>query len=237
LNFNNLFFLSCKTASSPYINHFLQPDTIVPGATNPQAWNRYSYVLNNPLRYIDPTGHYCVGDDEDCADEGGDGPAPIVTGGNNGGNGGGSGDPHDDDDFDPNPNCVGCGVVNEPEVDYLDSILGDLYTPVAAAAVQVLSGTVFAFSLWFAETPIGLGVAIGAFIVNRGSSMVGLASTFYQYQHQQNGTVFTDVVVSGGTFLLGWIPSLTEPLAIASLIYSGYRLENDAPIDIPAPNY
>jgi len=24
--------------------------------TNPQTWNRYTYVLNNPLRYIDPTG-------------------------------------------------------------------------------------------------------------------------------------------------------------------------------------
>ncbi|MEP7134622.1 MAG: RHS repeat-associated core domain-containing protein [Chloroflexota bacterium] len=43
--------------SSPYINRFLQPDTIVPGAANPQAFNRYSYVLGNPLRYTDPTGH------------------------------------------------------------------------------------------------------------------------------------------------------------------------------------
>src|SRR6185295_7984615 len=27
------------------------------GPANPQALNRYSYVLNNPLRYVDPTGH------------------------------------------------------------------------------------------------------------------------------------------------------------------------------------
>ena len=27
------------------------------GPSNPQALNRYSYVLNNPLRYTDPTGH------------------------------------------------------------------------------------------------------------------------------------------------------------------------------------
>ena len=42
---------------SPKIGRFLSPDTIVPGAANPQAYNRYSYVLNNPLRYTDPTGH------------------------------------------------------------------------------------------------------------------------------------------------------------------------------------
>jgi len=26
----------------------------------PQAWNRYSYTLNNPLRYIDPTGLFTI---------------------------------------------------------------------------------------------------------------------------------------------------------------------------------
>jgi len=30
----------------------------VPEPGNPQALNRYAYVLNNPLRYVDPTGHY-----------------------------------------------------------------------------------------------------------------------------------------------------------------------------------
>jgi len=38
----------------------VQPDTIVPDATNPQAFNRFSYVINNPIRYNDPTGH-CFG--------------------------------------------------------------------------------------------------------------------------------------------------------------------------------
>jgi hypothetical protein len=30
------------------------------GALNPQALNRYSYVLNNPVRYTDPTGHSAI---------------------------------------------------------------------------------------------------------------------------------------------------------------------------------
>ncbi|MEW6405341.1 MAG: RHS repeat-associated core domain-containing protein [Chloroflexota bacterium] len=42
---------------SSYLNHFIQPDTIVPNPANPQTWNRYSYTRNNPVRYSDPTGH------------------------------------------------------------------------------------------------------------------------------------------------------------------------------------
>jgi hypothetical protein len=53
-----------KASLSPYINRFLSADTIVPGYANPQNLNRYSYVTNNPLRYIDPTGHRACGPEE-----------------------------------------------------------------------------------------------------------------------------------------------------------------------------
>lgn len=43
------------------LGRFISADTIVPGAGNPQGLNRYSYVLNNPLRYTDPSGH-CMDD-------------------------------------------------------------------------------------------------------------------------------------------------------------------------------
>lgn len=42
---------------SPKLGRFLSADTIVPGYANPQSLNRFSYVINNPLRYTDPTGH------------------------------------------------------------------------------------------------------------------------------------------------------------------------------------
>ena len=40
------------------LGRFLSADTMVPGPNNPQAFNRYSYVYNNPLNYTDPTGHF-----------------------------------------------------------------------------------------------------------------------------------------------------------------------------------
>jgi hypothetical protein len=42
---------------SPLIGRFLSADSIVPEPGNPQAFNRFSYVINNPLRLVDPTGH------------------------------------------------------------------------------------------------------------------------------------------------------------------------------------
>ncbi|MFZ2357990.1 MAG: RHS repeat-associated core domain-containing protein, partial [Anaerolineae bacterium] len=42
----------------PQLGRFTQPDTIVPEPSGPQALNRYSYVLNNPVRYRDPSGHW-----------------------------------------------------------------------------------------------------------------------------------------------------------------------------------
>jgi hypothetical protein len=57
---------------SPYINHFIQPDTIIPNPADPQSLNRFSYVQNNPIRYFDPSGHKRVEDMD------GGGPCNII---------------------------------------------------------------------------------------------------------------------------------------------------------------
>ena len=44
----------------PQIGRWISPDTIIPDPTNPQSLNRYSYVYNRPLVYIDEEGHIPV---------------------------------------------------------------------------------------------------------------------------------------------------------------------------------
>jgi len=41
----------------PILGRWLQADSMVPDPLNPAAWNRFSYVYNNPASYVDPGGH------------------------------------------------------------------------------------------------------------------------------------------------------------------------------------
>ncbi len=41
----------------PLLGRFLQADTIIPSPGNPQSFNRYAYGYNNPVKYLDPSGH------------------------------------------------------------------------------------------------------------------------------------------------------------------------------------
>ncbi|HAV77140.1 MAG TPA: hypothetical protein DCX53_07285 [Anaerolineae bacterium] len=55
------------------MNHFIQPDSIISNPSDPQSWNRYSYVQNDPIRYSDPTGHRICDDIDgygNCAGKG-----------------------------------------------------------------------------------------------------------------------------------------------------------------------
>ena len=50
------------------IARFTTADTVLPGnGVNPQGLNRYAYTLNNPIKYIDPSGHTPESPDETTA--------------------------------------------------------------------------------------------------------------------------------------------------------------------------
>ncbi|MEM2126577.1 MAG: RHS repeat-associated core domain-containing protein [Candidatus Methanosuratincola sp.] len=55
----------------PGLARWLSADTIVPEPGDPRSLNRYSWVLGNPLKFVDPTGHEEEGEcgfaDEACA--------------------------------------------------------------------------------------------------------------------------------------------------------------------------
>jgi RHS repeat-associated protein len=53
---NGLIYMNARYYD-PRLARFISADSIIPDGINPQALNRYSYVYNNPMGYIDPKGH------------------------------------------------------------------------------------------------------------------------------------------------------------------------------------
>ena len=114
---------------SPRLGRFLSADTVVPAWTDPQSLNRYSYTLNNPLKYIDPTGHTVLCDAA-CEAEEDSGWDPPSSGSGNGNAGSGTGSSSDLDPGLPIPtNNSPCCTPSSP-----DSI------PVAVTAPVYVAG-------------------------------------------------------------------------------------------------
>ena len=62
----------------PQIGRFLSPDLYIQAPTNTQSYNRYTYVFNNPLSFVDPTGYRTINTfnsniSDECLDMGGSG--------------------------------------------------------------------------------------------------------------------------------------------------------------------
>ena len=65
----------------PAIGRFLSPDPIVADASFSQSWNAYSYALNSPLSYSDPSGMTLVGGcPRSVCGRGGFAPSTVMAG-------------------------------------------------------------------------------------------------------------------------------------------------------------
>jgi RHS repeat-associated protein len=53
---NGLIYMNARYYD-PQLGRFISADSLIPSLFNPQALNRYSYVNNNPISNMDPTGH------------------------------------------------------------------------------------------------------------------------------------------------------------------------------------
>jgi RHS repeat-associated protein len=65
------------------LGRFTSPDTMIPSTQGVQAWDRYAYANNNPVRYTDPTGHMVDEGDGGCFDEADCNPYDPPSGGGN----------------------------------------------------------------------------------------------------------------------------------------------------------
>jgi RHS repeat-associated protein len=56
---DNLYYYGARYYD-PAMGRFISADPVDGDLTNPQSFNKYSYVLNNPLKYVDPTGNWSM---------------------------------------------------------------------------------------------------------------------------------------------------------------------------------
>lgn len=55
-----LFYYGARYYKADTLKRFIQPDSLISDIYNPQSLNRYSYVLNNPYKYVDKEGNFAV---------------------------------------------------------------------------------------------------------------------------------------------------------------------------------
>jgi RHS repeat-associated protein len=57
----------CNRFGNPLVGRFLSADPFIQAPEFSPSFNRYSYCLNNPLLYTDPTGFFAEGPDVDAS--------------------------------------------------------------------------------------------------------------------------------------------------------------------------
>lgn len=139
----------------PALGRMAQADTIVPGAGNPMAWDRYSYAGNNPMRYTDPSGHWYYDPGCDC----------LVDTEDNSGN--------------ENPENLDYEIdYNEDEGNPLEELLGDRgrgadYKTFSFGGGGIIGGHVSITNDRYDNWYIGLGLDFGKSILGFSGNWVG----------------------------------------------------------------
>ena len=195
----------------PALGRFTSPDTIIPQQQGVQAWDRYAYTNNNPVKYTDPSGYSvdCAMGEENC--EAGvyvependvvDGPPTTL----------------------PDPSSA----ATEEELNWLETILAPKETPLVMATIQVLATDGFPLiaGITGGIGPEDLVVALACAVASRGAAVLGTVSTLYQYRNNLHGAQMTDAVESVVTTIGGFIPF--APVYITSVhvnfFYTAYR--------------
>jgi RHS repeat-associated protein len=182
----------------PSLGRFTQPDTIVPTSTQgTQAFDRYAYVNNNPVRYNDPTGHQAEGDEDESKDS--DELEDIVQ---------------DDDDPPPCSEDPTCDpfidkVYTEGEIQKMIDLLDQYYDDAIGGAI--LAGVVAGISGILLQGYVTAGaVIVGAELLweaHNASTLITYLTAAKDIAHEQGGVTIT---MSHRDNILGGIPVVIE---------------------------
>ncbi|WP_437609177.1 RHS repeat-associated core domain-containing protein [Sorangium sp. So ce834] len=174
----------------PEIGRFLTPDPLVANPLSGQSLNPYSYVLNNPLAYVDPNGFQeAPAEDLDASrppavmyipwEKLGWAPEEIAVGKR----------PERKARSDTDANTTGAevGVIAPPiDVNIYGTSSGYVPEPVASTPDQSTVGSVVGEGL------LGVGEGLGELTVELGRSLVLSALTFGGYGAYEFGTAMWD---------------------------------------------
>lgn len=232
---------------SPKLGRFLSPDSIVPGYANPQAFNRYAYVLNNPLRYIDPTGHdpVCGNSNSDPECNGPDpwvpttpsAPAPYVPlepglpqgGGGGGGGGGGNNNNNNGNNDGPDPvdgeseepNLGGGQPLLSPNP---DDIIGCSLFDCALSGVSLIATVVAAVPGTIGLVGLGVDLVATFWAIGRTNDDYRQGEISKTRQYALNTTGLVGLLP--GSLLGGWAFPVSFVAGLANLLMTATGLPN-----------
>jgi len=158
------------------LGRFLQADSLIANVFQPQTINPYAYVLNNPLKYIDPSGHEPFGGDENLNLNGDSGDAAVSGDGNSGDGTGGTAGENDPNDPIGHPNLDAAmngsrgGGGDDNGVQQSSLTVGDRGDPMGDDAV-------FIINIGTGETKDGPGLSSVSFSDHESTISLGQSGT------------------------------------------------------------